>query len=815
MAPKKGSQLTAAKNKAAQEQVDVEHDHEFAISGNELLQFDELPPAKKPRRGHGNKENQGSIEVSAGIRSSKRLQRLGDKGGGKVHDLDEVTNTTEDRAAEKRKKALPKPRKLKLLEDLSPESEEHDDDDEVLPAKLTSTKAKANEKAKAAKAAKAKETEIMEEFEEEEGHVEASRSSSSIQFIPQVEKTRASHSTRIFSPVPPVSVSHQPVQASQSNGNAGKRKAPSSSNSAGVRTLRETSKPPSKARGEVSSDPIHSSTPPPADHVDNDEESEEVEERVTHAKEKQKTPLFERSVSPERAASSHQHTYGRLPANNQVTSARPSPHLSESRPRSGRSRSPDRRRNQSSERYKERPTAVARASNPPDAAIAKSKDNRLKEALRQEDDEDEEDEMEVDEHEGEDKWIAEGRPIMKVRRIRGPEWPNDVDPFYGPVKGKLIPRRHPSVTKGKVFVNQYHPTCKKYLERAYIYLCFLLTTKSAFPGATKGREYAAWAWVRTMESYGVNYGYDDAILDNITSRIASFRGDVKAAAKQQLAVYGLGLNTETTKTMEKNRKTVHALLKDQRFTYKDPHDPTCLLWYYNRAIKGVLQNSIFKENKVGHYFQREFRKRFHTSMVALAATALQYQLTEYNLGFKKGEDFLHDKNSDIFKRHMATLENIGSENKAALVKLASTTLRDLFCNLAPIEDPSEDVESMLEHEETRLVAEAMAAAIDSEASSDDELVEDDGSYYIAFNLIDRAVLHLFYSAGPDSEGPNQDFERRILISAVAINSLSSGYQAATKRLLIPNPGSRALIESVPNPDSSSRSDRYQIRDAAQ
>ncbi|KZT32637.1 hypothetical protein SISSUDRAFT_1037592 [Sistotremastrum suecicum HHB10207 ss-3] len=375
-----------------------------------------------------------------------------------------------------------------------------------------------------------------------------------------------------------------------------------------------------------------------------------------------------------------------------------------------------------------RALSVARAANPPDAAIAaRSKDNRLEEAARQEADEDEEEDEVVDDHEGEDNWIAEGRPIMKVRRMRGIEWPDDVDPFYGPVNQKLIPRRHPSITKGKVFVNQYHPTCKKYLERAYIYLCFLLASKTAFPGATLGREYAAWAWVRTMESYGVNYGYDDAILDNLTSRIASFRGDVKAAAKQQLAVYGLGLNTETTKTIEKNRKTVHALLKEERFTYKDPHDPTCLLRYYNRAIKGVLQHSIFKENKVGHYFQREFRKRFYTSMIALAATALQYQLTEYNLGFKKGEDFLHDKNSDIFKRHMRTLDNIGKESKAALVKLGSTTFRDLFCNLAPIEDPSEEVESMLEPEETRLVAEAMAAAIDSEASSGDEMVEDDGS----------------------------------------------------------------------------------------
>ncbi|KZT36502.1 hypothetical protein SISSUDRAFT_1063650 [Sistotremastrum suecicum HHB10207 ss-3] len=196
--------------------------------------------------------------------------------------IDEVTNTTEERSTKKQKKALPKQKNLKLLEDLSPESEGDDDEDgaaeQHAAVKLALTKAKAKAKSKA----KGKGKDIMEESEDEEGHVEASRSSSSIQFIPQVEKTGASRSTRIFSPVPSNIISNRPVQASQSNGNAGKRKAPGSSNSAGVKTPRETSKPPSKARGEVSSDPIHSSTPPPADHVNNDEEFEEVEERVTH-----------------------------------------------------------------------------------------------------------------------------------------------------------------------------------------------------------------------------------------------------------------------------------------------------------------------------------------------------------------------------------------------------------------------------------------------------------------------------------------------------------------------------------------------------
>ncbi|KZT36499.1 hypothetical protein SISSUDRAFT_1063647 [Sistotremastrum suecicum HHB10207 ss-3] len=100
MAPKKGSKTTAAKAKAAQEQAAAEHDQEFAlkyglsINGDELPEFDERPPAKKLRHGNGNKENQASTEASAGVRSSKRLQMLGNKRGGKDHDMGMLFSST-------------------------------------------------------------------------------------------------------------------------------------------------------------------------------------------------------------------------------------------------------------------------------------------------------------------------------------------------------------------------------------------------------------------------------------------------------------------------------------------------------------------------------------------------------------------------------------------------------------------------------------------------------------------------------------------------------------------------------------------------
>lgn len=115
----------------------------------------------------------------------------------------------------------------------------------------------------------------------------------------------------------------------------------------------------------------------------------------------------------------------------------------------------------------------------------------------------------------EDNWVAEGRPKQKVRRILGPAFPDDVEPFYGPVNGKMVPQRHPEYRTGRVNLGQYHRSVKKFFERAWLYFTYQLVVFSFFPHPEWEHQMAVVAWEESCESYGVDFGYDDFILQNV------------------------------------------------------------------------------------------------------------------------------------------------------------------------------------------------------------------------------------------------------------------------------------------------------------
>lgn len=115
----------------------------------------------------------------------------------------------------------------------------------------------------------------------------------------------------------------------------------------------------------------------------------------------------------------------------------------------------------------------------------------------------------------EDNWLAEGRPKQKVRRVPGPNFPDDVKPFYGPIDGKMIPQRHPDYRTGRVNLGQYHRSVKKLFERAWLYFTFQLIVYSFFPPPERERQMAVVAWDESCESYNVDFGYDDFILQNV------------------------------------------------------------------------------------------------------------------------------------------------------------------------------------------------------------------------------------------------------------------------------------------------------------
>ncbi|KZS87577.1 hypothetical protein SISNIDRAFT_490928 [Sistotremastrum niveocremeum HHB9708] len=492
---------------------------------------------------------------------------------------------------------------------------------------------------------------------------------SSFELIPHTSASAKKSSPAIFTPIASRNSSSQPPRSRQSVGSSASRTKEIDGsligkiNDVGDRRARSTATKSLRAEGEISMDTIHSSTPPPIDRIegmdedneDHDEEIQEIRKPSAASKGKAKATTAPRlSLSPPRSSVPKRSSGVAAPAAVRV----PSPSISRGKDI----------RSQSSTSVHRKQVPKTSQSKPLTTSKPPSSHSNTAQHLEVEDD----DEGDVEDAEGDygveedkDMWPSEKRPRIKVRRVRGKEWPEGVDPFYGPIDGKLIPRRHPEYTKGKVHVSQYHPRCKRYLERAYIYICWLLATKSAFPNPSKCIDFAVWAWQKTMESYSCDYGYDEFILDH------------------------------------------------------NPRDPKCQLRYFHPAIRAVLQESIFKKHKVGHYFFREFNKEFRLGLIALACTAIHNMIDEFNDGESITRDFTHADYSEIYEAHLSTLLAIpedGEYGALAFDKLANYTNRDLNANLTIPDETWGEIAPYLNEEELRQTAKAMAEAVDSDAS---------------------------------------------------------------------------------------------------
>ncbi|KZT42341.1 hypothetical protein SISSUDRAFT_1058699 [Sistotremastrum suecicum HHB10207 ss-3] len=482
-----------------------------------------------------------------------------------------------------------------------------------------------------------------------------------------IEHTKAASAKKtspaIFSPIASCKSPSQPPRSRQSVVSSTSRTRDiegSARNDDDGRRARSTATKSLRAEGEISMDTIHSSTPPPIDRnvpmdEDNDEEVQEIRKPSAASKGKAKATTAPRlSLSPPRSSVPKRSSGVAAPAAVRV----PSPSISRGKDI----------RSQSSTSVHRKQVPKTSQSKPLTTSKPPSSHSNTAQHLEVEDDDEGDDEDAEGDHgveEDEDMWPSEKRPRVKVRRVRGKEWPEGVDPFYGPIDGKLIPRRHPEYTKGKVHVSQYHPRCKRYLERAYIYICWLLATKSAFPNPSKCIDFAVWAWQKTMESYSCDYGYDEFILDH------------------------------------------------------NPRDPKCQLRYFHPAIRAVLQESIFKKHKVGHYFFREFNKEFRLGLIALACTAIHNMIDEFNDGESITRDFTHADYSEIYEAHLSTLLAIpedGEYGAQAFDKLANYTNRDLNANLTIPDETWGEIAPYLNEEELRQTAKAMAEAVDSDAS---------------------------------------------------------------------------------------------------
>ncbi|KZS88726.1 hypothetical protein SISNIDRAFT_469988 [Sistotremastrum niveocremeum HHB9708] len=368
-----------------------------------------------------------------------------------------------------------------------------------------------------------------------------------------------------------------------------------------------------------------------------------------------------------------------------------------------------------------------------------------------------------------EKNLAKQAHRRSRRRTLEEKYPKTIKHYYRDEQNKVVPRRNPAYTKGKVNRWQYHPKYRKIFERAWVTFEFLMLMNSVFPRPEQERKMAIKAWMDSCAHFGVDYGFDDFILQNIAQRTWQLRGEMKTVAKTQLAYYGF-VDSTSRKVMKKNRKNYRLL---------NPHDKNDHRIYYNQSIATVLRETLFKKGKVGDHFLAEFRRvPFQSTLIAFAATAIQNVLDEYKKGYWAPIKFSAETYKKVYLQHQETMRKLshaGPNGDMAMDRLTKHIEHDLYIHLQDLDEWDEDVDAVFDDDKLKLQADAIVGAEESASSVGDS---SSGSDSEDESLDGESEIEAVPGKG---KGAKSNRMASMLDMSVNLDCLWGGYEGATGR----------------------------------
>ncbi|KAI0746149.1 hypothetical protein C8Q76DRAFT_665579 [Earliella scabrosa] len=212
-------------------------------------------------------------------------------------------------------------------------------------------------------------------------------------------------------------------------------------------------------------------------------------------------------------------------------------------------------------------------------------------------------------------------------------------------------------------IRDYEPRAQAILNRAITLYKANLTTKNAYPDKLMEKIWAKKAWAQAAQDLRIDLAPDDRVIELITRYTWNLRSEYKTAARAFVqASYGFK-SAPHAASAEANFNETRAdfLLKNRRFTYKDPEQLDGL--YEAPIIQMVVNKIYYKKPADDGIIHQDLYRHFPLAGIALALTAIQCAICEWKTGVFNSVRFDEGAYGTVYAEHVAKLEELEAKSE--------------------------------------------------------------------------------------------------------------------------------------------------------